>query len=202
MTAQVGDRYLYQGGEFTIVTMNNKLEFHPYEYGLSPSAISTGCWRGYWCHYKISDQGIFLDKLHIHCGNENYPEINGISVKQNGKEPFEYMGYRVYNGLNIKVNYTGSILVGDGFIQDYYRHMGYQRSYSYKILKEFVFNNGTLVDVVDHSKLAESIREFIESASRDNPKKIIGFRGSGGRYVDEYKKQKLTKADLAKYWWL
>ena len=39
--------------------------------------------------------------------------------------------------------------------------MGYQRAWSYKTLKEFVFLDGELVEINDQSKVAEKIRNII-----------------------------------------
>ena len=58
--------------------------------------------------------------------------------------------------------YTGKIVVGKDFLQEYYIHMGYQRAWSYKILKEFVFEEGVLVDVIDHSDMAKELRKQIK----------------------------------------
>jgi hypothetical protein len=47
--------------------------------------------------------------------------------------------------------------------------MGYQRAWSYKILKEFVFLDGELVEINDQSKMAEKIRNIInENKNFDN----------------------------------
>ena len=80
------------------------------------------------------------------------------------------MGHRVYNDLNVGINYTGKILLGDGYMPEYYIHAGFQRAWAYKVLKEFVFENGILVKINDYSDIVEAIRE--EAKSR-------GFRGSG-----------------------
>lgn len=163
MTAQTGDKFLYDGDNYSIVAFSVPLKFDPKTYGFTPKPFSTGLWDGYWCNYTISDKGIFLDKLFINCKNDEYPLLNGkkFSVDDEGK-PIEYMGYRVYNDLNIKLEYTGRILVGDEFIQDYYIHMGYQQAYGYKVLKEFVFRNGELIEANDRSKEAAVFRKIAE----------------------------------------
>ena len=74
-------------------------------------------------------------------------------------DPYEYMGHRVYDDLNIGVNYTGKILLGDGYMPEYYIHAGFQRAWAYKELKEFIFEDGILVKVNDYSDIVEAIRE-------------------------------------------
>ena len=73
------------------------------------------------------------------------------------------MGHHLYKGLNIKLDYTGKILVGDGFIHEYYIHMGYQRAWAYKKLVELVFVDGNLIEKNDHSKVAADIRKKIRN---------------------------------------
>lgn len=80
------------------------------------------------------------------------------------------------------MDYTGRILVGKGFIHDYYIHMGFQRAWAYETLKEFVFENGKLINVVDHSKIAAELRELIDRDPEEFDNKlhedIIGFVNS------------------------
>ena len=64
MTAQIGDSYSYKGGDYTIVAMSEPLRFDPRFYGFKPESATTACWNGFWCKYKISEDGIFLDNIH------------------------------------------------------------------------------------------------------------------------------------------
>lgn len=59
--------------------------------------------------------------------NDNYPDLNGVTFEKNETGPVSYMEYKIYNDLNMKMEYHGRILVGSGLIHDYYIHMGYQK---------------------------------------------------------------------------
>ncbi len=203
MTAQIGDRYTFQDKTYTIVCMSNILEFEPIEYGLAPTPATTACWRGYWCHYHIKDEGIFLNRLYVYCNDEQYPEINGKGiVRDESGKPVEYMGFRVYQDLDMKMSHTGKILAGDGFVDDYYRYMGYQAYYAYEELKEFVFEQGNLVAVQDHSPLAARARDYIEEQVENNQAQTSWLlRGSGG-YGQQFAEKQLTQEELQTYWWL
>lgn len=164
MTAQIGDRFRYKRNEYSIVAISHPLEFKPENYGITPEFFSTACWAGFWCEYRISEKGIVLENLFVNSKDDYYPIINGVSPvvgKEGSKKYFEYMGHHCYRGVNIKMPYTGKIVVGKDFMQEYYIHMGYQRAWSYKVLKEFVFKEGVLREVVDHSKVAEDLRKRI-----------------------------------------
>lgn len=177
MTAQISDKYRYEDKVYSVVAMSNPIGFDPKDYGLEPQASCSACWRGYWCEYAIKNGRIVLEKLLIYNAEDNYPEFNGVSAL-----PLEYedaecwtfgedkpkiksfpinFGHRTYE-TNMEINYTGKIVLGDDFIQDYYIHMGFQRSWAYKILKEFDFVDGKLTGIIDHSKVAKELREMIK----------------------------------------
>lgn len=165
MTAQVGDSFKYKKREYNIVAISNPLEFKPEDYGITPESYCTACWAGYWCEYEISDEGIVLENFYINSKDDFYPEINGVlplSAGKKSKDRFRYMGHHLYKGVNIKMPYTGKIVVGKDFMREYYIHMGYQRAWAYKELKEFVFEEGVLLDVIDHSSVAEELRKQIK----------------------------------------
>ena len=76
------------------------------------------------------------------------------------------MGHRMYKNVNLQIKYSGKILVGDDFIRDYYIHIGYQRAWAYKTLIEFVFEDGNLIETIDHSDIAERLRKEIDDGRR------------------------------------
>lgn len=163
MTAQVGDTFRYKKRDYNIVAISNPLRFNPQDYGITPEARCTACWKGYWCEYEISEEGIMLENLFINSKDDYYPEINGILPlsDNNSRQRFRYMSHHLYKGVNIKIQYTGKIVVGKDFLHEYYIHMGYQRAWAYKELKEFVFEEGKLLNVIDHSKVVKELRKQI-----------------------------------------
>lgn len=164
MTAQVGDRFTYKKEGYNIVALSEPLKFNPKDYGITPTARCTGCWAGFWCEYDISETGIVLKNFFINSKDDHYPEVNGVLPECVGhsKTPREYMGHHCYRGVNISIPYTGKIVVGKDFLQEYYIHMGYQRAWAYEVLKEFVFEDGKLVETIDHSEVAEGLRKQIK----------------------------------------
>ena len=122
----------------------------------------TACWAGYWCEYDISEEGIVLKNLYINSRDNNYPAINGVEAEEDEREKFQYMGHHLYKNIGIRMKYTGKILVGKDFLREYYIHMGYQRAWAYQTLVEFIFEDGNLIETVDHSNMAEKLREEIK----------------------------------------
>ena len=185
MTAQIGDKYKYNGKNYTIITMSKKINFHPSDYGLKPRGILTSCWNGYWCEYSISEDGIFLEDLYVYDIEGNYPKING-------KEPIkqEMMGHKHYKKIHLPISYTGKILVGDNFLREYYVHMGYQQFYAYEKLIEFVFEDGKLIKTNNYSEVAKIARELLEN---DDSETIDIYKYTDEETIKKYK---------GKIWWL
>ena len=179
MTAQISDKYRYEDKVYSVVAMSNPIGFDPQNYGLEPHPSSSACWRGYWCEYAIKDEKLILEKLLMFNEDDNYPDFNGIKVSPQEYEEVKYYtfdkgkkvyhkemepandGHRTYEA-NMELNYTGKIVLGDEFMRDYYIHMGFQRPWAYKVLKEFDFVDGKLKGIIDHSNVAKELREMIE----------------------------------------
>lgn len=178
----MGDIYKYKGKEYSIVAMSVPINFKPQDYGLNPQSCCTACWNGYWCEYHIENEMLLLKNFFMYNSKGNYPLLNGVGiVDQTYHEAMRYelgkkkskkvmlednMGHRKYQNVNLPINYTGRILVGDDFIQDYYIHMGYQRAWSYRILIEFMFKEGKLIETIDYSDMAEEIRNEMDADNR------------------------------------
>ena len=196
MTAQIGDSFKLDDSNYTMVAISEALNFDPGKYGIVPESICTACWRGFWCVYNINDKGIFLDNLYVNSQDDYYPEIEGVKAitEKEGDGRQSFLGHHLYKGLNIKIDYSGKILVGKDFLPQYYIHMGFQRAWAFEKLIELVFENGTLVEKNDQSEVAADIRKQIEKNNvfnknmRQNTEKFV--RNS---FSLDYK----TKA-----WWL
>ena len=164
MTAQISDIYRYKGEEYSITALTDFIPFSPRQYGLEPQSCCTACWKGYFCAFDIRDDGIYLHNLFIYNGEGKYPDLNGVSADPPEKG---FWGHRRYSNVNLLIPYTGGILGGREFIDDYYIHMGFQMPFAYKILKEFVFEKGKLINIIDHSDEAAKMRERINPYKRD-----------------------------------
>ena len=208
MTAQIGDIYKHHNEEYSIVALSAPLSFDPKNYGLEPHPSSTACYRGYWCEYDITEDGLFLEKLYLFNGDGNYPAFLGKSIspieyqecdvyrgKKKTREKIpRHMGHRVYENVHLLIPYTGKVLLGKDFLRDYYIHMGYQRPFAYKTLMEFIFEDGILLDTVDHSKTAEKLRESI---NLEDPMWELGAGNIPQFVEDSFSLDYKTKA-----WWL
>lgn len=213
MTAQRSDCYRHKRKEYSLVAITGDLRFNPREYGLKPVAICTACWRGYWCEFEVKASGLVLKNLYINTKDGEYPDICGVKVS-----PIEYcdciqlrcvdgewieeqtksekhMGHREYKNINIPIDFTGKILLGNNFLSKYYIHMGFQRAYAYKELKEFVFEQGILVETTDHSKMAKKIRQELEATCDD-------LSHPDGGNILKFVEDSFSTDYAVKAWWL
>lgn len=188
------------------MALSSVMLFDPKNYGMEPHASSTACWRGYWCEYAIEDDELLLNDLYLYNSDDKYPPLNGVEVSlpefkeykcQGGKKIImkAHFGHRVYKDVNMPIPYTGKILLGDGFMREYYIHMGFQRGWAYKKLIELVFEEGILQECNDLSHIAKAQREAMAQGNI-NPQRPDGDILS--KFVDD--SFSLDYADKA--WWM
>ena len=207
MTAQIGDLYKYNEAEYTCLMMSEGGPFDPRKHGLSPSQIITACWRGFWCEYEIINDCLILQKLHIHDGDNKYPDINGVSItpkdcisgipairfegeKRVSTEIPKYLGHETYDNLAMAIPYTGAVLLASDYMEEYFVHKGCEWPYGYKKLQSLEFKNGSLIKSNDCSEIAQMVRDNLE---RDKQP----AHAWGEEYIDE------LPADIRKpVWWL
>lgn len=211
MTAQIEDIYNYDNNDYRILALSSAVLFKPQDYGMEPQGCCTACWRGYWCEYDVYDYELILKNLYFHNEDDDYPPLNGVEVSppefievegrrglRKKREKFTipaHYGHRVYKDVNLPIPYTGKILLGDGFIREYYIHMGFQRAWAYEKLIELVFEEGILLECNDYSYIAKAQREAMKKQSLDprSPKISDLEKLVEGHFLLEY-------SDKA--WWL
>ena len=179
MTAQFNDIFLYQGERYAVSGISEGELFDPKLLGLNPVAACTACWRGYVAEFSILDARLVLQNLSVNLYNlddeeagrqsETGPEINGVLPLHPDGE-YELFNNR-YENLNYHLEYSGGLLIADGFIQELYVHMGFHPAWKYERVIEFIFDNGSLIDEQDRSyqmsEIRQQYREWREDASTD-----------------------------------
>ena len=191
MTAQIGDKYTYENKTFTVVEMSSARLFNPRNFGMEPHSNSSACWRGYWCEYAITDDELLLKNFHMFNRNDDYPPLNGVEVSppeylefegprsnKNGAEKIrilDHCGHRIYRDVNMRIPYTGKILLGADFMREYYVHMGIQSSWAYRQLTELVFVEGLLLESNDLSYIAKAQREAIQDGIRGRRRRDLSM---------------------------
>lgn len=171
MTAQIDDTFLLRGMEYAISGISEGELFDPAVLDLQPSGICSACWRGYQVVCSLSANNLVVANLHVNllhddetCSPKVGPSINGIFPTGSFEELDFFNNH--YTGLNYHLEYTGGLLLADGFIEELYVHMGFHPPWKYESVIELVFENGKLVKESDCSARMAEIRALIPP-SRD-----------------------------------
>jgi hypothetical protein len=121
---------------------------------MQPLPRITSCWRGYVCTYKALYNRLLLDMLQINLDREG-PVINNVRPEFPAKDTFN----NIYHELGLHIDYSGGMLVADGFIQELYVHMGFHPAWKYETAFELVFSQGTLLEKKDVSQQMMELRK-------------------------------------------
>jgi hypothetical protein len=172
MTAQIDDEFQFQNQEFAIAGISEGELFDVSVLDLEPRATCTACWRGYQCVYSVQEGRLVLANLYVNLMQDSLdpneyirqvgPVINGVKPRAKGK------GFDIFNnyylGVNLPLEYTGGLLLADGFIQKLYVHMGFHPAWKYKKVYELIFENGLLIAEYDRSAKMAEIRALFENS--------------------------------------
>ena len=167
MTAQLDDRFLYKGTCYSVAGISEGELFDPEILSLKPESSCTACWRGFVVQYGIANSRLVVDELEINLFEECDepfrdtvgPQINGASPAMQ-KDEFSMFNNH-YFGLEYHLDYTGGLLLADGFISGLYVHMGFHPAWKYRRVVELIFENGVLTKSTDRSAAMETLRRRI-----------------------------------------
>ncbi len=153
MTAQVPDQFKFNEEEYSIIGVKDSHLFNPKDFNLKPRMASTACYRGFVVEYNCKNNELIVENLLINL--EKPSKINGIKPKKIYSYGLKYL----YENLNLKLNFTGKILIARDFIDEMYVHMGYQRPIAFKKVIELQIEKGTIINTTDFSSIIAKLRE-------------------------------------------
>lgn len=187
VSERMPDAVLYEGERYAILhkTAHHGL-FDPHQVGITPVMLHTGAPHGFVCQYSIADETLFLSSLEIRAKDGVYPLINDTPPTF----PEEVMNYlqeltsiwrdesssvfsddlagiiksfeceAYYNGVDMRMLYTGTLRVGQDADWKYYRGFipGLVDWMHRKVL-DLKFVDGRLQSVTDLSTEMAKIRQ-------------------------------------------
>lgn len=161
MTAQLSDTLLYGDEEYSICGVNGEGLFDPAHENIEAVAWETDCWKGFLCTYKILPNELLLFDLNVGLGLETEtiirhgqaPKIHGVYPSCSGES-----SVAEYRHLNLKIPFTGGLLLGKNFLWELYVHMGFHPAYKYQNVLEILFEEGNVIKVRDCSEKMAEIR--------------------------------------------
>lgn len=146
MTSQIPDTFLYEGEEYELVGVDGEKLITPQDYGMNPEMLHTACYRGFYCTYQLTNDGLFLTQMVIGKVEEGYQPIDGIMPKLPSQDSHSEL---TYQGLKLLTPFTGKLLLGQNCIGEL--SSGYEDATSYQTLLEFTLEAGKLVTMRDIS---------------------------------------------------
>ena len=164
--------------------------FDPALLDLKPAGTCTACWRGYQAVFAISGLCLVLDTLHVNllkAKEKGYepqegPIING--VKRSGRSDKHDWFNNHYEGLNYHLEYTGGLLLADGFIRELYVHMGFHPAWKYESVIELIFDSGTLQQEFDRSEQMAEIRQRFKARPTQGDPNRMPSKEEIARFVE------------------
>lgn len=205
MTAQISDTFFYNNENWELIASTDEIKFDPRKYGLEPISPCTACWDGFVCDYEITKESLNLKTLYICLGwpgypgiideskeGPEYPVVMNTEATEVPEDSFSFFDH-CYN-FNMPVKYTGKLMLGKDFMQEYYIHMGWQQAWAFKTVKEFEFKDGVLVNVVDYSDKVEKVRQDLN----EHPEKVEEFKGNIPFFVES----SFAMDYESKAWWI
>ena len=109
------------------------------------------------------------------------PPIHGVfpAAADDPKATFAFTDN--YLKIGLPLPFSGGLLLGDGFIQELYEHMGFHPAWKFQKVIELIFTEGRLTAARDRSAKMAEIREAKDgsdgktSKTFSSPEKIVGW---------------------------
>lgn len=182
MRAQFFDGFDFAKFKLSIVAIEHVDKFFTIEdFGLHPIMYNEACLRGYTCIFGFNDEKkLALHKLLTNNNGMEPPAIDGIKPV-----PFNSPAGDLKYDLDHAMDYTGSILIANGFIDKYFVPFGFQLPHAFRKVYELTFDRGLFVKVTDHSGDAQRLRNEYQEPVPAKQKLKMKLGGLMGKH-EEY----------------
>jgi hypothetical protein len=192
MTAQIDDLFRYRDAEYSLAGISEGELLDLSVLDLQPTEVCTACWRGYRAIFAVVQSRLVLDTLYVNLkrpgeGKEGYedevgPVINGVTPSPRSLKQLLFSNH--YEGLNYHLEYSGGLLLADGFIESLYVHMGFHPAWKYETVIELIFDAGTLKQEFDRSERMAAIREMVINSRSESPSIDMSTHEEVKRFVE------------------
>ncbi len=155
------DTIIAEETSFLILKCEWKDIYQPDIFGISPIWSNDQEYE-YISIFEIREYQLYL-KSFIITADSSFPVINGIEPQpcytEKGIETVQY------NDIMVPIKFNGAIVIGNTLIKNY----GFDEDipwYSYKVVRELIFQDGKVVTTIDHSKAMLRIRKNLDLGLR------------------------------------
>lgn len=155
MTTQIPDRLLYQGDDYLIISAKGDGLISPSDFGMRTATnVDSACYRGYHVRYIYADEGLFLTDIVLRTSDGHFEGIYGVEPTIDTK-----FNTGAYSGLQVRTVFSGNLLVAKDMKKEMRR---IPMPFSFDTVKELLFQDGTIVSEIDHSKRVDEILEIVK----------------------------------------
>lgn len=162
MTVQQSDYVLFKEKKYSICAVNGEGLFDPRNFDIPTFYVQSCCGKGFYCLYSIEEKELRLVSF-----SAGYNGLERIKIKYGkGKE---FLGqkpvlkddhYAHYEDLpGFLVNFTGSLVIGDDYIEDFPQRGGVVQPFHFKEVFELVIQNGKVQNIIDCSQRMSATRD-------------------------------------------
>ncbi|GAB3827468.1 hypothetical protein GCM10027610_010740 [Dactylosporangium cerinum] len=164
VTGQIADEVMHDGDWHSITAVEGTGLFDVAAHGFEPTVISTACYRGSVCRYRLEGRRLVLDAAEIGAPAGTAPvALFGVEPGRSAY-PKVFRGRLSYVDIGAPVDFTGRLLVGAEVVDIGRLHMGFRPAYGFARVWELAFDEGRLTAAADRSaELAEVRRRLADT---------------------------------------
>jgi hypothetical protein len=157
MAAQIEDTLLLEGDTYTLIACSGGALVHPRQFLMAPVALHGACTRGYYCAFELDDTHLVLRALTLRCGDNRYLPVAGIEPRVDRRTRSAS-----YEGLAVRIRYTGRLRVGLGAVQP----RGARRPTGYRSVLDIDVDDGRVDRIIDRGDVAPSHARVHHASAR------------------------------------
>jgi hypothetical protein len=184
MTAQISDTVTIDGRCYELCGVQGEGLFDPGLFDIEIEAPGPSCFRGFICSYgvdggrlELADLELWSDPTFWSLNRTRLADLFGDSATINGDHPKVDA-----RGLEFPICFTGGLLIGDDFIEELYKPMGFRPPYAYRDVLELTFESGRLLAKSDCSMAMLEVRLRQGLRNQEIPRDLLSWiDGSFGR---------------------
>jgi hypothetical protein len=177
MTAQIPDLVMFNGIAYTLAAIDGHGLFDPDDHGLQVVPTSTANYRGYQAHYAVRDGRLLLTALHDVGLSDAVEGTSPDTLPRVAGRTPTWQGYSLaYDDLDLEVPFSGGLLIGDGFIDELYVHMGFHPAWKFRRVHELIIIDGRVIRTHDRSDEIAAVRETMAARDRPDPADRDGLK--------------------------
>ena len=150
MSKRLAGDFFYKDRSYQLASWEKNLTLPLEEYGISLDPKNSLTGTGTINEFVISD-GLCIGNIGVSTRDGRFPPINDVSPRSSCGN------YAFYTDVNLKLDYTGSLLLGRQTNAFYSPKKDCQWPWAFHELMEFTFEHGNLVAVKNQSRLARKL---------------------------------------------